>query len=385
MALKSSGFSLAIIEPIIDIASLYGHLYQRLRCPGVHSCGEGSGLSGVVYANLGQPLDKAQQCSDWGARPLTAAQLRYAATDAACLVALLNYFMHCWYQRQEKLDKNRERELDEDSTIHLIKFCQAQLDVAAKDWGERWELTGQGRKKIQRIGGLSQYEPEPSSKGKKMKKKTSALLDFSPAFPLNVPWMDSKREITSSPLFLADVMLQGLARQLRLWGFDAEALECVSKTERHSVHRQLVERAELEGRVILTRDAIFMRRNLSDQAYFVKTENKRGQLEEIVEIFKLPVMQTALLSRCARCNGEFGETPVPANQLTADEHGIPVGVLERVNEFWVCLRCKKAYWQGSMYERAMERLGEALQSLTVGGGGGGKNVDVEPRLCVSID
>jgi len=387
MTLRSSeiGASVAIIEPIIDIASLHSHLYQRLRCLGVHSCGEGGGLSAVVNANLGRPLEKSQQCSDWGARPLSAEQLRYAATDAACLVALLSYFMHCWYQEQEKLDKNIEELPDEDRNISSIKFCPAKLDVAAKDWGERWELTGQGRKKIQITGGLSQYDTadnplSPPFKGKKMKNKMSAMLDF-PAFPRTVPWMDPKREITSSPLFLADVMLQGLARQLRLWGFNAEAVECVSKSERHIVHRQLVERAEIEGRTILTRDAIFMRRNLSDQAYFVKTENKKEQLEEIVEVFQLPVMQTALLSRCARCNGEFGETPVPANQLTAEEHGIPVGVLERVNEFWVCSGCKKAYWQGSIYARAMERLGEALQSLTVGGGGGGgEDVNVEPQV-----
>jgi hypothetical protein len=33
-------------------------------------------------------VDKAEQCSDWQARPLSAAQLRYAATDAACLLDL---------------------------------------------------------------------------------------------------------------------------------------------------------------------------------------------------------------------------------------------------------------------------------------------------------
>ncbi|GFH17154.1 3'-5' exonuclease domain-containing protein [Haematococcus lacustris] len=37
---------------------------------------------------LGRPLDKSMQCSDWAARPLTQAQLQYAATDAACLLAL---------------------------------------------------------------------------------------------------------------------------------------------------------------------------------------------------------------------------------------------------------------------------------------------------------
>ncbi len=47
------------------------------------------GLSGIVEAQLGAALDKAQQCSAWGRRPLTPEQLRYAAADAACLLALL--------------------------------------------------------------------------------------------------------------------------------------------------------------------------------------------------------------------------------------------------------------------------------------------------------
>ena len=33
------------------------------------------GLSGVVDAQLGRPLDKAQQCSSWHLRPLTQEQV----------------------------------------------------------------------------------------------------------------------------------------------------------------------------------------------------------------------------------------------------------------------------------------------------------------------
>jgi hypothetical protein len=46
------------------------------------------GLNALCAAVLGRPLDKAQQCSDWGARPLTREQAAYAAADAACLVEL---------------------------------------------------------------------------------------------------------------------------------------------------------------------------------------------------------------------------------------------------------------------------------------------------------
>lgn len=129
-----------------------------------------------------------------------------------------------------------------------------------------------------------------------------------------------------------------------------------------------MERAVDEGRVLLTRDAIFMRRGLSDQAYFVKAEAKKEQLEEVISTFGLPVTQEILLSRCARCNGEFGQTAVAGKDLPPG-HGVPPGVVERVVEFWVCDRCNAAYWQGNMYDRAMERLGAAMESLHVASSG----------------
>ena len=55
------------------------------------SCGEPlpvyvadrGGLSTLCVACLGARLDKCEQCSDWGSRPLSGAQVRYAALDAA--------------------------------------------------------------------------------------------------------------------------------------------------------------------------------------------------------------------------------------------------------------------------------------------------------------
>ncbi len=51
------------------------------------------GLSALCDAQLGLPLDKQLQCSAWGKRPLSSDQLRYAAADAACLLALLASFV----------------------------------------------------------------------------------------------------------------------------------------------------------------------------------------------------------------------------------------------------------------------------------------------------
>ena len=46
------------------------------------------GLSVAAVRLLGAPLDKTEQCSTWGQRPLRTAQLEYAALDAAVLIDL---------------------------------------------------------------------------------------------------------------------------------------------------------------------------------------------------------------------------------------------------------------------------------------------------------
>ena len=51
--------------------------------------------------------------------------------------------------------------------------------------------------------------------------------------PVFVPWQDHPAE----PKFLCDVMTEGLAKQLRLYGVDAAAVESKGKHARHLVYR----------------------------------------------------------------------------------------------------------------------------------------------------
>lgn len=353
--------AVAVMDPVVDVGVLHRRLLHQ-RCSGV-APSLGGGLAGLVAAQLGAPLDKGEQCSEWERRPLSAGQLRYAATDVCCLVALLRALIGC---AREQL-KLAPAETSSEAREGAFEWPGGGEAVAAAigAWGERWESSGNGGK-FKRTGGLS-HLPLTGAEGGKAKGKGAAAADFAP-FPSHLPWLDpqtGRPRPGHEPRFLADVMCHGLARQLRLWGVDAEAVACVAAAERHRVHRALVERAAAEGRVILTRDAIFMRRGLSDSAYFVRQERKRDQLEEVIGAFQLPVAREALLSRCSRCNGEFGEAAVGPGELPPG-HGVPDGVVERVPEFWLCRRCGTAYWQGSMYERAMERLGAAMESMSVG-------------------
>ena len=51
--------------------------------------------------------------------------------------------------------------------------------------------------------------------------------------PVYVPWQDHPGE----PRFICDVMTEGLAKQLRLYGVDAAAVESKGKGSRHLVYR----------------------------------------------------------------------------------------------------------------------------------------------------
>ncbi|ETV74246.1 hypothetical protein, variant [Aphanomyces astaci] len=52
----------------------------------------GVGLASLAFTFLNHTMPKHQQCSDWAARPLTAAQVEYAALDAHIVRVLLLYF-----------------------------------------------------------------------------------------------------------------------------------------------------------------------------------------------------------------------------------------------------------------------------------------------------
>ena len=43
----------------------------------------------------------------------------------------------------------------------------------------------------------------------------------------------------------------------------------------------------------------------SQQAYWVRAGNKRDQLAEVLGAFQVQVAEDDLLTRCARCNGQF--------------------------------------------------------------------------------
>jgi uncharacterized protein len=386
----------SVVDPAIDFARLGIPLPRSISSWGSPPAVRGEGLSGLVAARLGALLDKSLQVSAWGERPLSVAQLEYAAADAAVLLALLADLImrgaggrpELWPLQQglrteilevegaepERREDERKGEgvqggIPESSCVsdtpvtvaaQSLDACStAQILAATLAWGQRLEPS----------------KPSPRRSGKPPRQGSphvSSLLSSTPpgrpALPPRIPWLHPST-ISSEPRFLCDVMAQGLARQLRLWGFDADAIPTTSKDHRPAVYRAMVERADEERRVILTKDKAFVARSLSDSAYLVRSEDQWSQLREVVAVFGLPAAERgaqALLSRCVRCNGAFLEKPVGPEGLGVLAAGVPAGVLAAHDEFWVCERaveCGGVYWRGAQYSRAIERLSRELELL----------------------
>ncbi len=272
-------------------------------------------LSDACDALLGQSLDKTQQCSAWGNRPLTDAQRQYAALDAYCLLMLY--------------DKLLERAIQHDLSLPTHRLC----------WPEG---------------------PKPPQINKVMISPNITNTRF------YKPWPEG-----DSPRFVCDDMLEGLARQLRLCGVDAASVYGVvgagHQLPRHQVHRVLVDLAHLEQRVVLTKDKSFVRAGYIDCAWLVQGTHRHTQLEEVLHAFDIRVGMDDVMSRCSRCNGELLEEMFTRDTVPVQALGNvpPVGVGK--SGIWVCGQCYNCYWQGMQYARARLHLKERFGKKAGGG------------------
>ncbi|MBI4957193.1 MAG: hypothetical protein HY908_34590 [Myxococcales bacterium] len=71
----------------IELGGVFDTLEASRRLRGHEALG-GHALAAVCERELGFTLDKSEQTSNWSRRPLSEAQLRYAALDAEVLLAL---------------------------------------------------------------------------------------------------------------------------------------------------------------------------------------------------------------------------------------------------------------------------------------------------------
>lgn len=150
------------------------------------------------------------------------------------------------------------------------------------------------------------------------------------------------------PRFFADAMLGSLARWLRTLGIDVEY-------EREIDDRDLLKRAEAESRVILTRDALLMkRRSAKGRAYFVKNGAIGGQIKEVLERFGIGAREPSLV-RCLRCNARLADVGKDAVR-----DFVPPYVYETQDAFRRCPLCGRVYWGGTHKDQMADELKRML-------------------------
>lgn len=153
--------------------------------------------------------------------------------------------------------------------------------------------------------------------------------------------------------YVADGMLGRLTRWLRLTGQDVVSVNDFD-IESSGEDDFLLDLAEQDSRVLLTRDVDLHRRALRDnlKTVLIREENDVAkQMFTISNDLDEDLAVDITSSRCSICNG--GLKPVDKSDILDK---VPEGVIENNEDFWVCEDCGKVYWLGSHWEKIAETI-----------------------------
>lgn len=148
--------------------------------------------------------------------------------------------------------------------------------------------------------------------------------------------------------FVADAHLGGLARLLRLAGFD-------TLYDNHFADDEIESLAASQERIVLTRDRELLKRRTITHGCYVRSLKPQTQLREVIDRLDL-AGSVHPFRLCLTCNAPLRRI----DRAQAQGHA-PEGVLERHSQFVTCDVCKRVFWEGSHWER-MRTVVDALVS-----------------------
>lgn len=151
--------------------------------------------------------------------------------------------------------------------------------------------------------------------------------------------------------FLADGMLGGLARWLRMMGNDVLYSTELSDNE-------LLCLSKAEGRVLLTRDFELYKRAIGRglDAFYVEGKRESERLAEVTKRYKLPLEIEMDKSHCPLCN-----TPIKPAQKEQLEDQLQPNTYRYYNQFWQCPNCRQIYWQGAHWKQISQTITQAKE------------------------
>lgn len=144
--------------------------------------------------------------------------------------------------------------------------------------------------------------------------------------------------------FLLDVHLGALARRMRLLGLNTVYSSAADDPE-------LVERATVQARVLLTKDRGLLRRHALPMGAYVRGDRPDEQLADVLDRF---APRLAPWTRCPACNGVL----VPATVEEVHDR-IEPGTRRSYTAFSRCPACGRVYWRGAHARRLEEIVASA--------------------------
>ena len=147
--------------------------------------------------------------------------------------------------------------------------------------------------------------------------------------------------------FIADNNVGKLARWLRLMGYDTLLL-------RQKDDAQMIRTALGENRVILTKDAQFMRRRLVTngeiRVMHIKLDDPKLQVREVMKTMKLDC-HFKPFSLCLECN-----RTLTARDKEQMKNLVPARVFDTQTQYTECPGCHRIYWPGTHWQAMVKKL-----------------------------
>lgn len=139
------------------------------------------------------------------------------------------------------------------------------------------------------------------------------------------------------PRFVADAHLGGLARLLRMAGFD-------TLYDNGYEDAAMVELANRDARVLLTRDRPLLMHRAVRHGCYVHAIKPQAQLRELYQRLDLAA-HARPFSLCMNCNAPLH----PVDKATVLDR-LPSRVQARHQRFLGCDRCGRIFWEGSHWQ-----------------------------------
>ncbi|HNZ10123.1 MAG: hypothetical protein BWX99_00783 [Deltaproteobacteria bacterium ADurb.Bin151] len=150
--------------------------------------------------------------------------------------------------------------------------------------------------------------------------------------------------MTAQPKFITDASLTGLAKWLRLLGYDTVVYS-------GKAGRPMMRQAQEQNRIVLTRRRDMLERQFSGDIFLLPAAGAGPQLGFVIRKLSLKIDYNNMYRICMICNSRLS----PATRGEVHDQ-VPLFVYENYDRYNRCDRCGKIYWPGTHVRNALQFL-----------------------------